>query len=512
LLARILITKNDFEKAGNVLNRVIKQFYYSKYAGDAKLSLAKLLFQQEKYSKAIVIYEELFEELFNDYNTNENKLNQQEEVLYQLAKTKSKIGDREEAIRLYHKYLSLFPLGKYSPHVLFDLGNLFSTNKREDQDKAISFFKQLTTDFENSAFQDSALVSIGNLYFYQKEYEKANNYYNRHIENGLADKDYSNTHAQIIIGLYNSGKIQEGNQKLKQFKKLFKDRKDLIAKIMLEKGNYYLKNKNFDPAEKIFKEARSDFKNTQDGAKAEYLLGRLYFILNKDKEALEIMTKIIEKYPDDIILSDVYLMLGNFYYLQSRQIESAMLAYKKAISVPGISEEKLQFGMNNLIKCYSDLRLREQALMQIKVYLTEFPTAKDIFEKKVLMGVLYYELKEFDRALDHLRKLKMEADLENEPRIQYWIAECYFGKGEFKRAVSEYLKVVYLSKPTKFQWNVTAQYQAGVAYLKAREPEKAKEIFNKIVKKHGATSVFGKPAKQKIDEINRLLISENNDS
>ena len=111
---------------------------------------------------------------------------------------------------------------------------------------------------------------------------------------------------------------------------------------------------------------------------------------------------------------------------------------------------------------------------------------------------------EYHRAIEHLTQLKHEADRENEPRIQYWIGDCYMEKGEFEKAITEYLKVRYISKPTKLNWAVTAQYKAGLAYMKLGRMDTAKTLFSKIVTEQGVASPFGKGAQQKIDEIERL--------
>jgi len=510
LLAQISESKGDYLHAEKYLKHIVTNYFYSICSDNAQLKIGKLLLKQNKFSEASDYFQNLYIENINAKNNmfNNSSLNDKtviQKIVFNKATISLRNGDKIEAYRLFNQYLKLSPQGEYADKVLFSLGELFFTNRGEEQKKAISYFKQLVNDFPSSCLIDNAMVKLGDLFYQKKEYVTANEYYSNVLQNDEKDIDNSYPYSQKIIGMYRQGKINQADQQFKIFKKRYKAEKSLIANVMLEKGNYFLKQKNFKLAEKIFKDARSEFKNTPDGARAEYLLAKLYFILNKDEEALEIITKLIKRYPGDKILPDVYITLGNFYYLQAKQIQNAMLAYKSAIEQENIEEEKLKLGMNNLIKCYSDLRLREQALFLINKYLKSFPTADDIFDKKVEMAIIYYKLNEYDRALQLLRKLRREADIENEPRIQYWIGECYFGKGDFKRAVNEYLKVVYLSKPTKLNWRVTAQYQAGVACIKAGEHNKAKDIFNKILIEQGAESVFGKPAKKKIKEIEQLL-------
>jgi len=62
------------------------------------------------------------------------------------------------------------------------------------------------------------------------------------------------------------------------------------------------------------------------------------------------------------------------------------------------------------------------------------------------------------------------------------------------------LKVNCVAKPTKLPWDVTAQDEAGLAYLKLGDKERAKTIFQQIVREQGVASNFGRAARQKIEE------------
>jgi len=507
MLAQLSENKENYDNAIYYLKFIEENFYYSKCSENAKLTIAKLLKKQNKFSEAKQYYKQLYEDkkLNSNYLIYKKEDENDQLILFNLAQVSFINKNNEKAIELFNEYLSKFPKGKYADVVLFNLGKLYSINNSDMQKKAIDYFKHLVKEFPERELADSSILKLGDLNFLMDNYETAIKYYSDFMTKNIEGVDYSFPFSQKIVCLYRLGKIKQADEQFKVFKKKYKAEEHLLANMLLEKGDYYIKTKNLTLAEKIFKKVKSDYKNSHDGAKAEYLLGKLNFILNKDEEALEIMSKLIKRYPEDKILPDVYITLGSFYYLQAKQIENALLSYKKAVEYKNIEESKLKIAMNNLIKCYSDLRLREQAQAVIRKYLNKFPTDENNFEKRVLMGILYYQLNEYDYALTLLKKLKYEADIENEPRIQYWIGECYFGKGEFKKAVSEYLKIVYLSKPTKLNWRVTAQYQAGVASIKAGDPNRAKKIFDKIILEQGADSVFGKPAQKKIDEINYLL-------
>ena len=117
------------------------------------------------------------------------------------------------------------------------------------------------------------------------------------------------------------------------------------------------------------------------------------------------------------------------------------------------------------------------------------------------MGTLLMQLHEYDRAIEQLKSLKVYTDAESEARIQYWIAKSYYNMGHFKKAIFEFLKVKYLSQPTKLPWKTTAMYEASNAYIKLQEYDKAADLLKKIIQIEGTTSSMGRFAVNKLQEI-----------
>jgi TolA-binding protein len=216
---------------------------------------------------------------------------------------------------------------------------------------------------------------------------------------------------------------------------------------------------------------------------------------------MELLTDLVKKYPNHPILPKVYLNLGDQYY-RSNQVDNALSAFKNAAadsSHPDVASMAIRY----LIKIYEGLQMTDAAMALTRTYLRRYPEAEDALQKKIQIGIYYYELKEFDRAIDRFRTLKTESDPESEAEIQYWIGKCYADKGQYETAALEYLKVKYLSPPTKLPWATTALYEAGMAYLRLHQPSIARRMFERIVTTEGATSDLGRIARQRIADIDQ---------
>ena len=504
-LAKIKKQMGEMEEAKKDFETVIDSYFYSPYADSAISQLGNIYLKTERYSEGYHYFKTLDSFRASKCGwSDESERAMSKEIFHQMGQLYSRSGDKKKAVENFQTYLTKFPGDQHTPTILFRLAELYQTDELRDDEIALDYLNQLIDEYPQYDEIGDAYINAGDLLFADENYPEARNYYLSAMETVIDDSSKLHSNAQAIICLYLSDKVDEGDQETKQFDRNYDDIDEYLGRIELAKGDYYFKKKEFQLAEKIYKSSRSKFKRNIYGPRAELALGRLYLTLNRDEDALKILTEMPGKYEDHPVIPDVYLALGEFYYMKARQVENAMLAYKNAIDHPQISDASLSRGMSSLIRCYFDLKMWDQVLSLSRQYLEKFPLSSNSFEVRVQIGITYYYLHEYDRAIKYLTTLKYEADNENEPRIQYWIGDCYMEKGQYQKAIIEYLKVKYISKPSKLNWAVTAQYKAGLAYMKLGNMDAASKIFKKIIIEQGAASPFGKGAQKKLDEIEQL--------
>jgi TolA-binding protein len=139
--------------------------------------------------------------------------------------------------------------------------------------------------------------------------------------------------------------------------------------------------------------------------------------------------------------------------------------------------------------------------------LDKYPFSKQTYRKKIDLAQALMNLREYNRAIEHFQKLRPFADGQTEAEIQFYIGQCYREMSNFERASAEYLKVRYLTKPSKLPWHVTALFEAGRCLLKIKETEAAKIIFEGIIKEQGSESNFGRFAQKQLDDLENKDLS-----
>jgi len=107
----------------------------------------------------------------------------------------------------------------------------------------------------------------------------------------------------------------------------------------------------------------------------------------------------------------------------------------------------------------------------------QFNSAK--YKKHYMKSLGHFQNQEYDSAIKGFSEL-VTSDATNDlaDNCQYWLAECYYSKKDFKRAIGEFTKVFNYAGTDK---DDDAQLKLGLAYQSMGSIEKAKEEFQRLI-------------------------------
>jgi len=500
-LAQIRQMGGDELGAIKELEEIVMKYPYAEPAKKAIEMLGELYLSTKSYANACQLYQAgIVEDSLNTWSAGvhlkEKKSSNRDKLLIGLARTREVQNRLKEAKDLYLTFRKEYPEQSNQMSAFIALSRI--AEKENDTQLAADYLQRC----QRINPSDSISGFLGDFYSRLNQHEKAIASYE---EAGRLTQDLEKK-AQydfgIILNLIQQGKIPQTEVRMNVFTKSYK-KSDMIneyeAEYFLNKGIAHIDKKDFQLALDALEEVRNKSKRSSFVPQAELEIGRVYLITNKIEDALKILTELPKKYPDDPILAKVYLNLGDHYF-RSQQYQNAISAFKKVVeNYP--DSDVTQLAIRYLIRVYDSVRLWDAAMALTRRYLTTYPLADDVLQKHIQIGIFYMNLKEYNRAVEIFRDVKKSADSETEAEVQYWIGKCYYSLGQFQQAIFEFLKVKYISKPTKLPWATTALYEAGLAYLRLEKRVEARKIFEKIVQSEGAASDLGRIARKKIDEI-----------
>ena len=107
----------------------------------------------------------------------------------------------------------------------------------------------------------------------------------------------------------------------------------------------------------------------------------------------------------------------------------------------------------------------------------KFNSAK--YKKHYMKSLGHFQNQEYDNAIRGFTELvKSDATNDLADNCQYWLAECYYSKKDFKRAVGEFAKVFNYAGTDK---DDDAQLKLGLSYQSMGNIDKAKQEFQRLI-------------------------------
>ena len=497
-LADFYEQQGELAKAVQNYNVIREKYFYSDYAEKAIVRMSRILIRMGRINEAKILLSQLIQTSIPEQDRMFFNRTNNHEAFWLWTQTHIVSQDNLAAMDALRQFIEYNSKSKYKRNAMLDLAE--RAHKEYKDDIALGYYEEIARTGTDS-LANVAMVEAADIYFDKSEFN-------------LAKGKYSSLKKRVVGDLLNHVSLQEvlceyklENENIaqslaKSYEKNFKD-KNGQAKILYEEGMYNITKKNFKTAEKVFKKLADDYKDVPEGPRGELGLARLYVILTRTDDALNTLTNITTKYTNPEIVATAYLNLADFYY-ENRQTEPCILAAKKVLSLMEHGKIRAQ-AMDLLIESYDNIRFWDRAIALQREYIRLYPDSPNLMNRKVRIGIFLFNLKEYQRAIAQLRDLKPLADAETEPEIQYWIARSYSEDGETEKAIIEYLKVKYLSKPTKLPWGVSALYEAGLGYKKLGNYDKAIDLLEQVVRERGATDNMGAQANFQIGEIRELL-------
>lgn len=493
LRAEILADMKRHVEAAGLLKKIEQQFFYSALADSARQRRVRYLLLAGRFQEAL--------EVMESSRANLTTLAAADGLALQRARAYAATANYPMAIRAYLQFLHDHPRAPEAGAALLAASQL--TGKVGAKELSRNYAEECIRRFPGSAEATEAKILLAALHLDDGKFDQARKLYQEAAREST-DSDKKRLAAkQAIICVYKMPKGVVSGAELKTFQQQFPNDKSALAEVQYAAGEQALANKDFESADRIFRSLRKDFKDTPSGILGDYGLGKSLLVQNKAKEALEVLTDIPRRYPNHPFLPTVYLGLGDFYQSQ-QQWDNAITSFNK-VTRDSSFDSNYRLAVRSLINCYDRLGLWDRALGLLRGYLAKFPDDSHAFDMQMQIGIFLMNLMQYDDAISHLRKLKPFAEAQTEPEIQYYIGKSYMNAGRFELAIPEFLRVKYFSRPTKLPWDVTALYEAGICFTRLKNYEKARALFQQIVREQGAESNFGRFAKERINELDQLI-------
>ncbi len=512
-------TKN-YQQAETAYKDIIQQYSGKDGALAANSKLAALYFSQKRFNDVDTIVNNMINDFWNN-----SKLS---EELYVIARKYSGAHKYAEAKWLYQHVVARDPNNGYAIKSAIDMDrvDIFVSIENGNDPKAKAAIDKLITDFPGNPFIATELYTIAGKYAFYKNYEQANSYYQRIIEQypdsqyaSKAKYDIAKNNAILLVGDSNSTATDSAVNRLVAD---FSGNSDLAKTLKVIAEQYQVKGK-YAQAQKIYQQQSKLFPDNPAVNKIDIPRINIMCLIDTGKidEAGTELNKLIADFKGSVDLPKALYEIAGVYE-KNRKYSETLNAYKHIISLAGESSiygrrAKLGIDKINIIMLINSGQ-DDKVITAVNEMIIDFVGSKELPPAIFATGETYCNKPYKDAAEEKENITKGIAFVDmvvkgypssgQAPQACCYIGDCYNRIGDYANSITYYQKSVDGYPGYRSNWH--ALFMIGRNYetmLKAslipidEANSKIKAVYQQLIEKYPAAPA-AKPAQKWLSKQN----------
>lgn len=512
---KVLVEKGNNQQATSDLQTYIKTYPTGKYIDETNELLSEILFETSNYASAITYIEGLtrrtpkIDEAYQKLTYNQGVLDfnveKFESAIGYFTKSLTKPINNKLALQAkFWKAESNYQLEKPGTEELYrellnssdnilrlkslySLGYLFYNQK--NYKKAQGYFEEFRTKAKNevelSQNYEDALVRLGDCFLANKEYAQALKSYDTALQINKTDKDYAMYQKGLTLKFL--GRDSESKEVFEKFTKTYSSSR-LIDDALFQNAVLEMDKSNYASAVSIFTDLLR--KKPNSVLVPQVLLKRaLSFsnIQNHDK-AISDYKVIINKFGKTEFAEEALLGIRESLNATNRSEEFFEIAEQFKTSNPGgNSVQNLQF---DSAKDLFYAEKYDKAIQSFQSYLKAYPTSTSASEANYLLAESYYLLGNKKEALKYYNEIIISNQVEFLTKSAMRSGSINYDNQNYDDAIQNYLQVA--GSTSNQREVVLAQEGLIKSYYFKGNYDKVIEFSTKVIQEGGNTVLGAK--------------------
>ncbi|NWF90636.1 MAG: tetratricopeptide repeat protein [Ignavibacteriaceae bacterium] len=437
-------------------------FRWSAFRDAALYKLGLLYLEVGKFDKS----RSRFNILINDYPKSEYA----NEALYWIGETYLQEDKSDEAVNVLEEAIIQKQSNKYLDYSIYSLAYVFE--KKSDYKKAVYYYDQILSFHKTSSFAPISQFRIGYCYFKLKEYHSAIIELKNPILQSLESKILSEVKYILASSYYKLGEFLEAENLFREFILEYPDA-DLIRDAKYGLGWTLFQQEKFNDAFEIFNALSME--SDSIGIYSFYWKAESKRYAHREQEAAAIFNDFLKTYPNSSLINEAKLKIGGIYFASNKINDSENLLEELKHSENKLTQAKA-------LVILGELNLKNQKYDEAK---RNFYSAYNLIEylsstrsaAMLGLGISLFHLKQYNESIKILIDLEKEDNNYASDKVNYYIAENYYAKGNFSDAIKRYNKV---NKSNRTLANLSI-YGKAYSYFNLKDYENAVIAFSEFI-------------------------------
>jgi TolA-binding protein len=271
----------------------------------------------------------------------------------------------------------------------------------------------------------------------------------------------------------------------------------LSITIQYQIGEQYFQQEEFAEAIPAYQWIVAHFPNNEYADNALYRIGECYMQMENFVSAAHTFQNLFDAYSESEFRSAALFELANAHF-KLLEYETAIQEYQTFIR-SFADESTLPQAMLNYEICLLRLDRFPEAQAIFKQLFKKFPASPQTGQAGLLIGDLLVAQQQCEDAAQAYSPVISGDDQVQAAQARVGIAKCYENRSDFERAVSEYLKVIYVYADQK-DLVERATYSAATLYEQLKRIEEARNLYQKLADS-AKDRTLAEQAKRKLQEL-----------
>lgn len=437
-IAYTYFKQKEYEQAGNYFQSHIDAVKDDKVRlNDSYLRLGDSRFVTAKYWPAMDAYNKAIEMrgIDSDY------------AAFQKAISYGFVSRNDKKIEDLNKFVAAFPKSQYRDDALFELGNVYVTEKKTDQ--AIKTYDQLINEYKNGSYASKAILRQGLIYYNAENDQQALTKFKKIAAEFPKSPEAVEAVATARLIYVDNGKVDEYASWVRTL--------DFV-----EVSDADLDNDTYEAAEK-------------------------QYMQNNVKQSITTLKNYVSQFPNGL-----HALKANFYLAQSYFTDG-----QEAASIPNyeyvVSRPRNEFTEQSLARLASIYLKKSDAaktIATLKRLETEADFPQNVTFSQANLMKTYYEQKDYPNAVIYADKVLANPKTDDKVKsdAQIIVARSAMNSNDESKARSAYAKLQTIAKG-----ELAAEALFYDAYFKNKDGkfEASNTAVQKLTKDYSGYKYFG---------------------
>jgi TolA-binding protein len=456
---------------------------------DAVSRLGDSYFVLKNYNKALEYYDRIIE----------NHSHGEDYALFQRGMIEGLRGSPDTKIGTLTQVLNKFPKSDYADDASFEISYTYFL--KNDSTRAKSGLLDMVQKYPTSSYVPRALVTIGLIDYNAGNDDLAAESFKRVV------KDYSST--------------EEAKLALKQIEKIYTDKGDAQTFInyaaTVPIANYTAAQQEeimYNAANNLY--LRSDWQGTVGAVNAYFDKFKTKPIYEKQARFIRAQSLVSLNKPDEavvdynVILNDwtstyteqSLISMAKLYIMQKKYNEAVV--FLKKLETNSEYKADYTFAINNLLLCYAQMEMPDEALNYIKLVRDNEKTSQeDKFKTGLYAGQAYLQKRDTAAAVKEFTYTVASTKTIAAAEAKYNIARIEYLKGHYKASQKTCFDLVK-DLPNYDYWVTKTFILLADNYVALKDNFQAKATLQSVIDNYKGDDDILPTAKQKLEQLSPL--------